>query len=238
MQAGARVRIFGLTKAAQHNEKIAKVKGRAGQDGRIGVELEDGQVLSVRPSNLEVVVAQEPFVPASSTASASAGSEEKNQRTLTRDNAVLEEFNSSRDPDTLVLYYHLRDRAFDCYNAPEYNSQMLRYYAAGITVVAVVPRRIRENSYQLVCMRNKEPDANSLCELAFQCQRQFIGASVLMKQSCFVCNRPNAPLCACHCACFCTGCEAEAAGREHKKLCKMIRSASIAGKDEEALQLV
>ena len=30
---------------------------------------------------------------------------------------------------------------------------MLRYYAAGITCVAVAPRRIRGNEYLLVCLR-------------------------------------------------------------------------------------
>jgi lysophospholipase L1-like esterase len=55
---GARVSIFGLTKAAQHNGKYGRLSARAppsggGEGRRLGVELEEGgAVLSVRCENL------------------------------------------------------------------------------------------------------------------------------------------------------------------------------------------
>ena len=55
---GARVSIFGLTKAAQHNGKYGRLSARAppsggGEGRRLGVELEEGgAVISVRCENL------------------------------------------------------------------------------------------------------------------------------------------------------------------------------------------
>ena len=142
------MRITGLAKAPQHNGKVGKVSAKAAQDGRVGVELGKGQTLSVRLQNLEQ--AEEPSAVAPTPAAP-----EGVQRTLQRDNAVLQEFDGTGDPDTLVLYHHLRDRAFDALNAAEYNEQMLRYYAGGITVTEVVPRKIGDHDYLLVCLRNK-----------------------------------------------------------------------------------
>ena len=190
----------------------------------------------MKPANLEVV--EEIATPAA--AASSSLPDEKSQRTLKRDNAVLDEFNGTNDPDTLVLYWHFRDRAYDAFNATEYNAQMLRYYASGKKVVAVVPRRIRDSDHLLVCLNTKVQDPenpiDTLCELAFQCQRSFTGISMLVKQRCFVCGRPGAPRCKCQCACFCKGCESEGAAREHQKLCAMIRKFEVAA-DEETLQL-
>ena len=52
---GTAVRIIGLVKAAQHNDKVGRRLDRKGEDGRVAVQLADGQVLSVRPENLEAV---------------------------------------------------------------------------------------------------------------------------------------------------------------------------------------
>ena len=52
---GGAMRIVGLVKAAQHNGKVGRILDRKGEEGRIGVQLDDGQVLSVRPENLEAV---------------------------------------------------------------------------------------------------------------------------------------------------------------------------------------
>ena len=152
LEPGCWVRITGLEKTPQHNDKVGKVSAKPAVDGRVGVELGKGQTLSVRVCNLERAaqdgrVGVEPeVVPAAM---------EGVQRTLKRDNAVLQEFDNSRDPSTLVLYHHLRDRAFDAFNAAEYNEQMLGYYAGGIEVSEVVPRKMGDNDYLLVCMRNK-----------------------------------------------------------------------------------
>ena len=115
---------------------------------RVVVELGKGQTLSVRLQNLER--AEEPSAVAPTPAAP-----EGVQRTLQRDNAVLQEFDGTGDPDTLVLYHHLRDRAFDAFNAAEYNEQMLRYYAGGISVSEVVPRKMGDHHYLLICLRNK-----------------------------------------------------------------------------------
>ena len=53
VQAGCWVRITGLAKAPQHNGKVGKVSAKAASDGRVGVELGEGQTLSVRLQNLE-----------------------------------------------------------------------------------------------------------------------------------------------------------------------------------------
>ena len=80
------------------------------------------------------------------------------------------------------MYYHFRSQEFDCYNAAEYHTQMERYYRFKTRVVAVVPRSIRGQLYALVCLQHEETEKNSLCELAFQCLRQFAGISVLVKR--------------------------------------------------------
>lgn len=235
--AGTAVRIVGLAKTPQHNGNVGRVSARAGQDGRVGVDLGKGQTLSVRQANLERVVEPEPAAADGPKPAELEGV----QRTLQRDNAVLQEFDGTDAPDTLVLYHHLRDRAFDAFNAAEYTEQMLRYYGSGIAVSEVVPRTIRDHGYLLVCMRNQVEDGvrgsgvvfglgkgqrlgrghprpspspspnsspsptpspspgllvagkveeyNTLCEMAFQCQRQFCGISLLVKCRCFTCHR-------------------------------------------------
>lgn len=226
--AGAAVKVVGLTKAAQHNGKVGKVVARPAREGRVGVQLGDGTVLAVRRENLEALEV-------SGAKQAEEGAQL--QRTLKREDAVLREFDGSRDPDTRVLYFHRRDRAFDAYNAAEYNEQMIRYYAGGLSVVSVVPRRAGDNEYFLVGLRHKEDDQNTLCDLAFQCMRQFVGVSMLVKRRCFVCNKPNSPMCVCQCACFCSK-ECEASGRDsHGKLCTLIQASQVVVAEDEGLDL-
>ena len=105
---------------------------------------------------------------------------QREPKTLERHHQLLAEFDGSRDPDTLALYYHSRDKAFDAYNAQEYTSQLLRYYQHNSRVVCVSPRRIRGNDYSLIQLRHDDDERNSLCELAFQCQRSFCGVSILV----------------------------------------------------------
>lgn len=160
------------------------------------------------------------------------------ERQLKRDTSLLQEFDASEDPDLLVLYHHLRDRSFDCFNASEYTAQMLKFFSLNIKVVEIVPRRIRDNDYFLVCLRSDQESENPVvCEMAFQCMRQFAGYSMLVKKRCFVCNAKNAKKCSgCQCAAFCSK-ECMAAGwKSHKKLCKMVDVASI-NVDKETLQL-
>lgn len=38
----------------------------------------------------------------------------------------LKEFDDGDSPDLLSLYFHYRDKAFDCYNAKEYTAQLVR----------------------------------------------------------------------------------------------------------------
>ena len=185
------------------------------------MELGDGVVLAVRRENLELLEAQAP-----------SGFMEGTQRTLTRDNAMLVEFDGNPDPDCLVLYYHIKDGAFDAFSAGEYHTQMLRYFDAGIPVVAVVPRRIRQDDYLLVCLRDNQEDRNTLCTLAFNCLRQFAGISMLVKRRCFVCHKPGAPTCTCQVACFCSkDCKKEG-WDAHKKLCQLVRRSPVATEEE------
>jgi hypothetical protein len=241
LKAGDQVRVSGLVKAAQHNGKVGKVSSKAAEgEGRVGVVLGGGVVLAVRRENLELVVE-----PAAHARPASGVDKDKDdtgmgkQRTLERDNSLLIEFHGSPDPNVLVLYHHLRDRAFDCFNAQEYNDQMLRYYANSMSVVTVVPRKLRDTDCFLVCLAHKDPDQNTLCEVAFQAMRQFVGISMLVKQRCFACNRPGAPKCpGCGIACFCPG-DCEKDSREsHKKLCKLVKGSAPVVANEEAVQLL
>jgi len=203
---GARVKVVGLRSAKQHNGKL----GTLGEpsDGRWAVSLDgSGRKLAVKRGNLQLV--EEP---------------QREPKTLERHHQLLAEFDGSRDPDTLALYYHSRDRAFDAYNAAEYTSQLLRYYQHGLRVVCVSPRRIRGNDYALIQLRHDDDERNSLCELAFQCQRSFCGVSILVKKRCFACGRPGAPACVCACAFFCSErCAAEASDT-HRDLCQRIRA--------------
>ena len=181
-EAGATVKIFGLAKAPQHNGKIGKISKKAAeQEGRFGVELGKGQVLAIRKENLELVPTCKSVPEASALAELGKElglpAELGKERTLTRDNSLLLEFYGTQDPDTLALYYHMRDKAFDCYNAPEYINQLLRYYSAGMSIVAVCPRKLRDNSCFLVCLQHKETEKNTLCEVGFQCMRSFAGIS-------------------------------------------------------------
>ena len=228
LKAGASVRVVGLVNAAQHNGKVGRVSAKAGRDGRVGVELSDGQVLSVRRENL---------------LTSGWGDEPPKElppRTLQRDNALLLEFDGSRDPDVLALYWHFGDQAFDCFNAAEYIDQILRYYANGMSVVGVLPRRIRDNEYILVCLRHKEDAKNSLCQVGFQCMRQLAGISMLVKKQCFTSHRPGAPMAACQVACFASKeCEADFASRtpSYVKLCRLIDSSKITV-EEEVVQIL
>ena len=234
MKPGETVRISGLVKAAQHNGKLGRVSTKSGNDGRIGVVLSDGAVLAVRSQNLEVVEEV-------STSAAASSMPEGKERTLKRDNALLREFYASAgDPDCLVLYFHLRDQSFDCYNATEYNGQMLRYAGAGISVKEVVPRLLGAEQCFLVCLQNQQAELNTLCTAAFQCQRSFCGISMLVRQRCFACQKPGAPLCACNVACFCSEqCKASEVGRAHQELCELVRACSVAlAPEEQSVQLL
>jgi hypothetical protein len=235
LQEGAQVRVFGLIKAAQHNGKLGRISGKRGRDERVGVELEDGAVLAVKRENLELVRAAQ----ASSSAPPSASvMPEGKERTLTRDSALLREFAGNPDPDVFALYFHFNDQSYDCFNAAEYTTQMLRYYACGITVRVVVPRMLRDDPCFLVCLQHKDPDKNSLCNVAFQCMRQFTGISMLVKQRCFVCNKPGANMWACSCVCYCSE-ECKARGSDSdKKLCELVRASPVSSSADEVGETV
>lgn len=162
------------------------------------------------------------------------------ERTLTRDTTILREFDHGESPDLLALYYHFRDQSFDCFNASEYHDQLLRYYRSDITAVEVVPRQIGENHYNLVCLRHKDPSKNTLCEVAFQCQRQFVGISMLVKRRCFVCNQRTSKQCSvCKCACFCSKECLKKGWSRHRAVCNLVKAAGAprVEAESESLQL-
>jgi hypothetical protein len=248
MKPGTRVCIKGLVKDACHNDKVGvATKATAPGEARVGVKLTDGTILAVKTDNLEVVVV---VVPDESTdqkktstaTSTSTSSDMPKQRTLKRDNALVREFDGSPDPNMLALYYHFADRAFDCFNAPEYNEQMLRYYNKKLSVRLVIPRRVGSNEYFLVGLQHSEHEheKNVLYEMAFQCGRSFTGISMLIKRRCFACNKPGAPQCKrCLCTSFCSdACERSDSGRDHEKLCKQIKLSNIVVEDECAQLLL
>ena len=205
MKTGTKVRIKGLVKAAKHNGKIGLVtKASApGEGNRVGVKLQDGSgsVLAIKIENLVELnertssqTRKEPTLP--------------EERTLKREHGLLREFDGSPDPNVLVLYYHFADRAFDCFNTPEYKVQMLRYFEKGLSIKLIVPRMIGPNEYFLVGLQHSDPDKNALCEVAFNCGRSFTGISMLVKKRCFACHKPLDGKTPCedgyHCAWFCT----------------------------------
>ena len=233
-QAGTAVELVGLVKAAQHNGKHGRLSAREAQNGRVGVRLGDGTTLSVRRENVKLLAAPEVPDPVPRKDDNSATPK---PRTLERNVALFQEFHGSPDPDSLVLYHHIRDGAFDAFNAREYHAQMMRYYKAGYAVAAVAPRRMQEDACMLVCLKHREESGNRLCELGFQCMRQFAGVTMLVKQRCFACHRPNAPRCGCGCVAFCTSdCSSSEAADEHKALCKLIRKLAPVI-EEEVVQL-
>lgn len=208
MKKGTKVRIKGLLNAAQHNGKIGIVtKASApGEGERVGVKLQDGSgaVLAIKIENLDVV--NDHLVTTTKTTTSKQPSL-PTERTLKREHALLREVDGSPDPNVLVLYYHFADKAFDCFNATEYHTQMLRYYEKGLSVKLIVPRMIGNNHYFLVGLQHSQPDKNSLCEVAFNCGRSFTGISMLVKQRCFACNKPlpgkDTTCPKCRCVCFC-----------------------------------
>ena len=159
--------------------------------------------------------------------------DDKKEKVLKRDVSLLREFDSSESPDLLVLYFHLKDCQFDCFNSAEYQKQLLQYISAGIYVVLITPRIMNDNLYFLVCLQNSRPEHNNLCQLAFQCQRQFCGISMLVKKRCFVCNNPTTMMCkGCQCACYCSKkCQTQG-WSFHKKVCKKINVSDITIEDE------
>lgn len=155
MKAGTKVYVRRLANASQHNGKkgtVIKTKNSPGE-GRVAVRLDGGGILSVKVENLDVVAetATEQTSADATTTSSNSNSNSTSalpkERTLKRDNALLREFDGSPDPNVLVLYYHFKDREYDCYNAPEYNNQMMRYYDHGLSVKLVIPRKIGPNQY-------------------------------------------------------------------------------------------
>jgi len=89
-----------------------------------------------------------------------------------------------------------------------------------------------------VCLAHPVAERNTLCQLAFQCRRQFLGYSILLKRSCFVCNRPAAAKCVCECASFCSADCAQKGDAEHAPLCRLVRAGKAVTVDAEALQLL
>ena len=65
---GTRVRVIGLAKAAHHNGKVGQLNGLPGRDGRLGVLLEDGQILAIRRHNLELSPPSPPLAPLAAAA--------------------------------------------------------------------------------------------------------------------------------------------------------------------------
>jgi hypothetical protein len=234
---GTKVCIRGLVNAAQHNGKLGRVSKGKAPEGRLAVKLDDGTMLAVKTDNLERLQQKESAASAPSAATTSTPKE----RTLKREYALLREFDGSPDPNVLALYYHFNDRAFDCFNASEYNIQMLRYYDNDIKVVLVVPRKILDNDYMLVCLKNVADDEkNTLCEVAFNCGRSFVGISMLLKTRCFACHKPGSPRCQCQCACFCSeACRIKSeVGQAHHQVCQLIQAASKVTVEDENVQLI
>ena len=126
MKAGTKVWVRRLVNASQHNGKRGTVvKGTEDTpgEGRVAVRLEDGGILAVKLENLDPVAETATASTSSSTSTSNEGL--PRERTLRRDNALLGEFDASSDPNLLALYYHFKDREYDCYNAAEYNRQMI-----------------------------------------------------------------------------------------------------------------
>jgi len=252
MKPGTKVRIKGLVKAAKHNGKTGLVtKASAPGQGRVGVKIQDGSgtVIAIKIENLDEIKASPVAAPAAVSTSTAVSTTTKTptlpkERTLKRDNALLRELDGNPDPNVLVLYYHFADRAFDCFNAFEYNVQMLRYYEKGLSVKLIVARTIGANEYFLVGLQHSEHDKNALCEVAFNCGRSFTGISMLIKKRCFACHRPlnGEKMCAgCLCVCFCS--DSICAKRhsdirsEHKTLCQKVDLAKVVV-EKECVQLL
>mmetsp|Transcript_3721 Transcript_3721/g.7998 ORF Transcript_3721/g.7998 Transcript_3721/m.7998 type:complete len:258 (-) Transcript_3721:1774-2547(-) len=257
MKPGTQVRIKGLVKAAKHNGKIGIVTkaSAAGEGQRVGVKLRDGGgVLAVKIENLEEIK-KSPFKKTitiakpttKSTTTTTPTPSLPKERTLKRDNALLREVDGNLDPNILVLYYHFADRAFDCFNASEYNVQMLRYYEKGLSVRLIAPRMVGSNEYFLVGLQHAEHDKNSLCEVAFNCGRSFTGISMLVKKRCFACHKPllkgesggACPNCLCVCFCVDSSCVGRhsAIRSDHEILCKKIDLAKVVV-EKERIQLL
>lgn len=238
MKVGTKVKIQGLVKAAKHNGKTAVVTRAKvpGPGHRVGVKLQDGSLLAIKLENLVKVDASE---------STSNGPALPKERTLKRESGLLREFDGNPDPNVLVLYYHFADRAFDCFNTPEYRVQMLRYFDKGLSVKLIVPRKIGPNDYSLIGLQHPEQDKNTLCEVAFNCGRSFTGISMLLKKRCFACHKPLNGTTpreeGYHCAFFCTepSCVARSSAirLQYKSLAKRIDMSKVVV-ETECIQLL
>ena len=83
-----------------------------------------------------------------------------------------------------------------------------------------------------MCLRHADDGKNSLCELAFQCQRSFTGVSVLVRRTCATCHRPNATPCACRTLSFCSPTCADRARDVHGPVCALVKAHDVATETE------
>lgn len=160
------------------------------------------------------------------------------QRTLKRDTSILVEFNNSLDPNCLILYYHIKDCQFDAFNASEYHQQLMKCFENNMEMKEVVSRSIQGMDYLLICLMDRVLERNSLCELAFLCQRQFQGMTMLVKRKCFNCNKPTNKQCSvCKISCFCSQ-ECQKKGWSyHKSVCNHIKKKCIPSVVDESEKL-
>eukprot|EP00729_Bicosta_minor_P008240 gene8240-9782_t len=229
----AEVVLIGL-KSAGMNGQWGVTGAALNAKGRWPVTLESsGKIVAIKPENLQVQGGAVGSSSGGSSSSSRGGGSKKAGGPVTAADLPDGEFDDGDSPDLLSLYFHYRDKAFDCYNAKEYTAQLIKYYANNISVVLVVPRKIRGNDYLLVGMQHSQHEKNSLCQVAFQCKRQFCGISFLLKKKCFWCNKPAETKCTgCLSACFCSKQCQTSSWPEHKKLCNLVTVSSITTEDE------
>jgi hypothetical protein len=129
-----------------------------------------------------------------------------------------------------VMNYNLRAQQFQCLSFPEMFDEMQVLYGLNYRLRVVLPRTFKGAKLRLICLQAIEgsDEANSMgpCQMAFQCHRQFVGYSYLVKLRCMNCGSTGpVRFCrACSIASYCSP-DCQLAHRSvHKGICKLIRT--------------
>jgi hypothetical protein len=132
-----------------------------------------------------------------------------------------------------VMNYNLQAKQFQCLSFAEMFDEMKSMYGINYRLVVVVPRTFKGTQLRLICLQaiegSTQADSMGPCQMAFQCHRQFLGYSYLVKLRCINCGgTDHLRFCsACSVASYCSEDCQRAHRSVHKGICKLIKTERV-----------